>query len=238
MLELVLLLLCLVSIVYCCDAPVIKGFEVFVNNHDSMLYNIGLSIIASYIFYVFQVLIPRVLRFRRTRNIGRSKLYEVEKSMTKVFSYLQGEAYNPEITVSKELIKNHLEKINIFMEKSRYEIQNHKEFSVFEALTYYDKEIIMLTDEIVAGEYIKNKYEKILFALKISKFHEVLERWKNNLPGEYEHYNADSKKENRTGYNWVNIEAVNSDIISSIDEYLSIYNRIKKVREKLYQRIM
>ena len=64
--EFVLLLLCLVSIVYCCDAPVIKGFEVFVNNHDSMLYNIGLSIIASYIFYVFQVLIPRVLRFRRT----------------------------------------------------------------------------------------------------------------------------------------------------------------------------
>lgn len=158
--------------------------------------------------------------------------------MTKVFSYLQGEAYNQEITVSKELIKNHLEKINIFMEKSRYDIQNHKEFSVFEALTYYDKEIIMLTDEIVAGQYIENKYEKILFALKISKFHSVLERWKNNLPGEYEHYNADSKKENRTGYNWVNIEAVNSDIISSIDEYLSIYNRIKKVREKLYQRIM
>lgn len=114
--------------------------------------------------------------------------------MTKVFSHLQGEAYNPEITVSKELIKNHLEKINIFMEKSRYDIQNHKEFSVFEALTYYDKRIIILTDEIIAGEYIKNKYEKILFALKISKFHEVLGRWETNLPGEYEHYNADSKK--------------------------------------------
>ena len=236
--EFVLLLLCLVSIVYCCDAPVIKGFEVFINDHDSMLYNIGLSIIAAYIFYVFQVTIPRTLRFRRTRNIGYTKIYEVEKSMIKIFSFLQGEIPNLDITVSKELIKDHLEKIDIFEKKSRYEIQNHSELSVFEAIAYYDNKIIMLIDEIVAGQYIKNKYEKGLLSLKNSKIHLVIEQWKSNLPGEYEHYDINSKEEKSTGYNWVNIEVVNSEIISSIDEYLSIYNQITKLRKKLYNRII
>lgn len=233
--EFVLLLLCLVSIVYCCDAPVIKGFEVFINNHDSMLYNIGLSIIAAYIFYVFQVTIPRALRLRRTRNIGCTKIYEIEKSMIKVFSFLQGEIQNSEIAVSKESIKNHLEKINIFEEKSRYEIQNHRELSVFEAIAYYDNRNIMLIDEIVEGQYIKNKYEKILLSLKNSKIHLVIERWKSNLPGEYEHYDINLKEEKSTGYNWVNIKVVNSEIISSIDEYLRIYNQITKLRNKLYK---
>ena len=47
--EFILFALFVVSIIYCCDMPVIKGAEVFVNNHDSMLYGIGLSIIVSYI---------------------------------------------------------------------------------------------------------------------------------------------------------------------------------------------
>ena len=42
--EFILFALFVVSIIYCCDMPVIKGAEVFVNNHDSMLYGIGLSL--------------------------------------------------------------------------------------------------------------------------------------------------------------------------------------------------
>ena len=119
--EFVLLFLFLLSIIYCCDIPVIRGDEIFENNHNSILYGVGLSLIAAYIFYIFQVIIPRFLRFRRVRNIGYIKLYEVEKSMTKVFSFLQGSTPNLEITISKELIKNYIEDINIFYEKSLYD---------------------------------------------------------------------------------------------------------------------
>ncbi len=236
--DFVLMFLCFVSIIYCCDIPVIKGFEVFVNNHDSMLYGVGLSVIAAYIFYFFQVIIPRFLRFRRTRSIGYTKLYEVEKSMIKVFSFLQGEIPNLGIMISQEFIKKYLEKINIFYEKSRYEIQNHRELSVFEAIVYYDNKIISLIDEILSMQYLENKYEKILLKLKNSRLHSVFEQWAMNLPGEYEHYNIDSNKGTSTGYNWVNIKVVNEDIFSSIDEYFNIYNQIKKSRKKLSQRII
>lgn len=89
--DFVLFALFLVSLIYCCDMPAINGFEIFVNDHDSMLYSIGLSIIASYIFYVFQVAIPQILHFRRARSIGCIKLYEIEELMIMVFSVLQGE---------------------------------------------------------------------------------------------------------------------------------------------------
>lgn len=45
------------------------------------------------------------------------------------------------------------------------------------------------------------------------------------MPGEYEHFNLDLNKETSAGYNFVNKEAVNSDIICSIDEYLNIYGQ-------------
>jgi len=220
-----LLLLFLTSIIYCRDIPVIKGCEVFVNNHDSMLYGVGLSVIAAYIFYIFQVIIPRFLYFRRTRNIGCTKSYEVEESMTKVLSFLQGEPPNSGIPFSKELIRKNLEKINIFYEKSRYEIHNHRELSVSEAITYYDDKTMSLIDEIFSGQYLEYKYEKVLLNLKTSGLHTAFEQWKTNLPGEYEHFNLDLNKETSAGYNFVNKEAVNSDIICSIDEYLNIYGQ-------------
>ena len=46
----------------------------------------------------------------------------------------------------------------------------------------------------------------------------------------------DQKK--KIGYNWVNMEAVNEEIIFLIDDYLNIYTQIKQLRKKLYQKII
>lgn len=236
--NLLLFFIFLISVVYCCDFPVIKGFEVFVNNHDSMLYSIGLSIIAAYIFYFFQVIIPRTMRFRHTRNVCCTKLYEIEQSMLKLFSLLQGKASVSDDSISKELIEKYLEEVDVFTKKSRYEIHNHKELSVFEAISYHDNKIIALADEIVAGQYIEEKYETILFKLKTSKFHAELEFWKSTLPGKYEHFHADTMKELSTGYVGIDLGVVRCGLIASVDEYSSIYKEIKKLREKLYKRII
>lgn len=232
----------LISLIYCCDIPVINGFEVFVNSHDSMLYSIGLSIIASYIFYIFQVVIPQILHFRKTRNIGCIKLYEIEELMIMVFSVLQGKIYYPDskkpVNEQNEAIKKHLDDIDIFCESSRYEIQNHKELSVFEALLYYDSKIMLTIDEIIAGQYVEDHYLKILLDLKKAKLHYVLAWYNRNLPGEYEHRAMESSKEPKRGYNWVNIDAVNSEILSSVKEYHDIYVQIEKARNKLYKRVI
>lgn len=153
--------------------------------------------------------------------------------MTKVLSFLQGDIPSLENTISKNLIENYLNDINIFYERSKYEIQNHRELSVFEAVAYYDNKIMSLIDEIFSSQYLEKKYEKILLKLKLSRIHFVIEQWKMKIPGEYEYYDIYSEKKIRKGYIWVNEKVLNFDIVSSIDEYLSIYNQIKKLRKKL-----
>lgn len=236
MMDFMLLFFCLISIIYCCDIPAIKGFEIFINNHDSMFYGIGLSVISAYIFYIFQVLIPRFVRFKQVRSIGCAKLYDIENLMTEVFSLLQDDIDRPITEISKESVKSYLDKIDIFTKNSRCKIQNHKELSLFESIEDCDIKIISLVDEVLSNQYLETKHEKILFKLKISSFHSVVEQWKNNLPGEYEHYN--SEENGMKGYIGVNHKAINSDLASTVDEYLNIYNKIKKIREKLYNRLI
>lgn len=156
--------------------------------------------------------------------------------MTEVFSLLQDDIDKPITEISKESVKFYLDKIDIFNKNSRCKIQNHKELSLFESIEDCDIKIISLVDEVLSNQYLETKHEKILFKLKISRFHSVVEQWKNNLPGEYEHYN--SEENGMKGYIEVNHKAINSDLASAVNEYLNIYNKIKKTREKLYNRLI
>lgn len=65
MIFVILTVLAAVSIVYCCDIQVVRGFDFFINQKNSMWYSIGTSIIASYIFYIIQVYIPGICENRK-----------------------------------------------------------------------------------------------------------------------------------------------------------------------------
>ena len=231
--EIFLLGLCLVSLLYCCDIPVIKGFEIFTNSHDSILYGVGLSIIAAYIFHVLQEVIPGFWHLHQMRDSAKRRVYDIELLMGKTLCLLIGEPYSSATVIPTEKVKKYLDETDIFEQNSKYEIQNHRELSVFEAIVYYDDDIIKLVNEILAGQYLERKYNKLFIKVKESKFHYVIGMWKNNLPGEYERRSKDRTKKMSKGYNWVNISVINSDIVSSIDEYRKIYNKIKKLRIKL-----
>ena len=50
--------------IYCCDLPVWnKIFDFMINNKEEsdFMYNIGISFIAAYIFFVMQVMIPETV---------------------------------------------------------------------------------------------------------------------------------------------------------------------------------
>lgn len=201
-----------------------------------MLYGIGLSLIAAYIFYIFQVIIPRNIRFKQTQHFICAKLYDVEISMNKIFSLLQGKAQCNNI--SKEEIASYLSGIDVFTKNSRYEIENHKELTVFEAITKYRNKVDRLADEILSGQCLQPKYEKIIYDLKVADFHKLIDEWNDDLPGEYEHCNAERNETGKYGYISVSDSAVKNQIISAIDKYQDIYHKIKKARNKIYRRII
>ena len=152
--------------------------------------------------------------------------------MHKMLCCLQGVPPNPSETISKELIMNYLNNIILFDEKSKYVIRQHKELTVFEALVYYDSEIDNLIDEFITGQYLESKYEYTFLNVRKSILHNKILFWVGNLPGEYTRPN-----QKNPGYNGVNMNAVNSDIISSLDQYIRFYEDIKKIKQKVMKEL-
>lgn len=69
-----LTLLCVISIIYCCDIPVISGWEFMVNQKESMIYGVALSVIASYVFYFIQIWLPKKQREYKANIYLRSRV--------------------------------------------------------------------------------------------------------------------------------------------------------------------
>lgn len=79
----ILTVIAVISFVYCCDFPVLFGMNFLVNQKDSIWFAIGCSIIASYIFYCVQVVIPQISDEKKAYKI-------LERRMTDLLS----EAYH------------------------------------------------------------------------------------------------------------------------------------------------
>ena len=91
MLDIILFILFFVSVAYCCDIPAFTGFEFFINDHNSMIYGVGLSMIAAYIFYVVQVGLPAIKNKLKYAQFITVKLYDIRDSMRQTVTILTGE---------------------------------------------------------------------------------------------------------------------------------------------------
>ena len=85
---------------------------------------------------------------------------------------------------------------------------------------------------------MQTKYEKIIYDLKVADFHKLIDEWNDDLPGEYEHCNAEMNETGKYGHISVSDSAVKNQSISVIDKYQDIYYKIKKARNKIYRRII
>lgn len=81
--------------VYCTDLPVISSkFYFLVNDHNSMLYGVGLSIIAAYIFYIFQVVIPEWLNIWKNKGFINEKIKSIKEQMEVIMHILYSKPLN------------------------------------------------------------------------------------------------------------------------------------------------
>lgn len=64
----------LIALIYCSDYQVLHGFEFLIHEKDSMWYGIGISIIAAYIFHIFQVVIPKLTDEKTAYEVLEEKI--------------------------------------------------------------------------------------------------------------------------------------------------------------------
>ena len=75
-----LTVLFLLSVLYCCDVPAWNGFEFLIHNKE-LLTNVGYSVIASYVFYLIQIVIPDYINRKRAEE-------ETQDSFKKLYNEL------------------------------------------------------------------------------------------------------------------------------------------------------
>lgn len=119
----------LLSVLYCCDLPAWNGFEFLIHN-KALLTNVGYSIIASYVFYLIQIVIPNYMNLKRAGEKTKAsftKLYYELMEAKKLKEYFF-EFDNDLITCHagktfflKKIEENKEEKIKIFEKKEIFQ---------------------------------------------------------------------------------------------------------------------
>ena len=150
----VLTILAVISGIYCCDLPSFINSSLFVNDHNSILYGIGQSIIASYIFFLIQVVIVDKIRLHKCKDAAYYEISGIKSNMESISKLLCGERDIKEY--EKDRIKDRLENINFFEYGSGMDF-NLKEMTIIEALIYNLEEI----DKRIISKNIKEENKKI-----------------------------------------------------------------------------
>ncbi len=236
--EVILLILFVLSCVYCSDLPVIAGAEIFINNHDSLLYSVGTGIIASYIFYIIQVVLPRFYERRKKLPIACQKLYEIEQHMEKVGGLLQGESITEMESLTTSKVMGYLSKTDVFEMGSRYYVRNGKMLSVWKSLKRYDELIQDAADEIISNQYLPTRGAMLIIDLKKSKLHEKIIFWDELQPGEYEHSCNGKENEKKTGYIAYNKERLAADFSLCVEDYRRTYRQIAAYHKRILKWII
>lgn len=106
----ILTALTVISFVYCCDAPVLFGMEFLINQKDSIWYAIGCSIIASYIFYCIQVVLPQKYNEKRAYDILSRKITNLVSEAYHLFVFCNNickiDTANDQITIPTVYVIN------------------------------------------------------------------------------------------------------------------------------------
>lgn len=84
MTDIILFVACIISIIYCCDIPVICNMNFLVHD-NTLVYNICLSIIGAYIFYTMQTLPSFIKRKVKYNKYIKIKLTEIETYMNEFY---------------------------------------------------------------------------------------------------------------------------------------------------------
>ena len=231
-----LTILAIISGVYCCDFPIMVDIPFLINDHSSILYGIGQSIIAAYIFYIIQIVIPDKVRLHRCRDAAYFEINEIEKRMNSIISLLSGKANLEKLEdYSDENIVDYLKNADIFRNGSKIDI-GMKEMTIMEALIYnleiIDERIRNLLFYNLIDESKKNFFRDVSHA----SLKKIIKEMKENEPGSIENVKvAGGEKVMTTGaYRVFNYEVYVSDIVLALKTYNTLLSVVKRIEEQMY----
>lgn len=225
MTDIILFVAFIISIIYCCDIPIICNMNFLV--HDNTLaYNICLSIIGAYIFYVMQTLPSFIKRKIKYDKYIKSKLTEIVTYMNDTIYILLREHCGDDYKKAKNKLKQNIDKIDIFT-KGSWIVRNKKEISIIDALLENEQKIHREILELISLNILEKRTVDMLLEIEQLELRKFTEKYALNKPGVYATI-TQNVSEPPQGLLVYNDNVINKELIKIMKMYVDVYERIVK----------
>jgi hypothetical protein len=223
----ILTVIAVLSVIYCVDAPLLcEKMTFLINDHDSILYGVGLSIVAAYIFYIFQIAIPEWRNNRKNRPLINEKLKSINKKMESIRKILGDEKKSDETK-----LKTNLEKTDLFSEGAK-EFYSNKEVTKIEALNRALNDIHIKILEIFLYKSADNKVLHLLGKIDEAELHKIIMELYENQPGQIQTITPPNAMASG-GLRLINKAEYDEKIIKGLKEYKNLHSEIKNLIKKM-----
>lgn len=223
---LVLSVIAFIFAIYCTDLPVISSkFCFLVNDHNSMLYGVGLSIIAAYIFYIFQVVIPERTNIQKNKKFINEKIKFIKEQMEVIIRVILPESLNE--TDEDCIFIEEIGKINFYEDGSNI-FSGEKELTKIEALNDARNKIHTKISEIVLYKCSENIVLTLLGKIDESELHKKIDELYENQPGPLETKTREGEM-GSSGVRVIDTGSYSKKIWISLKDYKQFYKKIEKM---------
>lgn len=211
--------------IYCTDLPIISSKLWFlVNDHNSMLYGVGLSIIAAYIFYIFQVVIPEWFNVWKNKGFINEKIKYIKEQMEVIMHILYPKPLNE---VEENDVLKEIENINFYEDGSNIFLRN-RELTKIEALNEACNKIHTKILDIISFKCSEKSVLTLLGKIDESELHKIADYLYENQPGQLTTITSKDEMAS-SGYRLINSGYYSKKIWLSLKDYMQLYRKIEKI---------
>lgn len=185
MADIILFLLFLISVIYCCDHQAYKGFEFLIHDHNSMWYGVGLSIIAAYIFYLIQIYLPAIKNKLKYADFITAKLYVLKNDMRQTIRILLGKELD-DLDELRRGIEHQIQQRDIFLDGSgKYRAideEMDEEMVLVDALWENEWKIHRDILELISFNILGKQTTELMIRVEMLPLRDKIEAYMKNKP--------------------------------------------------------
>lgn len=223
-------LLCFIAanmLVFCCDVPVLKGFEMYDHTGKDFLYDISMALLTTIFIYFLQKKYTQFVQIKKYDKIIYMQCQEVFECVKEIVRMTTGQ-YDY-LNISRELVVAELKKNDIDSTGAKFYVDN-EELVLRKAILFMDKKMLQRIDLILGMPFVDADLLDILYELRTLDMHKKWEDMLLNAEGHL--YTIEEEKGNSYGglHCQFNKESVIADGIEQcIDKIKEIYIILEEV---------
>lgn len=229
--DIVLLILTILSVVYCCDFTAWFDWPWLIADKSSMWYAICLSTVSAYIFYLCQVKLPEWIKYRKNRKLIYFFISVLEKRMEETLEILTGVQYcNQETGELLIYIEKMLQEKNIFDDGSK-KYRNRIEQTIIDALYENQEDVHQEILELLSMNILDQKTMQCILDIEKIQFRQRVRYLYRNKEGEQTSI-AEMQGRAISGALVYNRVVVNRDVLTDMKAYIEMLKRLSRQKEK------